>query len=96
MVWRKKTNNFSVNLYYSRYTGLNTNYYSQTSYYDMYNPYYYGYGYGYGGYGYGGYDYQDMAEYAHDPDQLFTIIGASIGHGKRLNGPTTISIYKEN
>lgn len=53
----------------------------------MYNPYYYGYGYGYGGYGYGGYDYQDMAEYAYDPDQLFTIIGASIGHGKRLEWP---------
>jgi outer membrane protein insertion porin family len=83
----KRPNNFSVNLYYSRYTGLNTNYYSQTSYYDMYNPYYYGYGYGYGGYGYGGYDYQDMAEYAYDPDQLFTIIGASIGHGKRLEWP---------
>src|SRR5690606_33595498 len=67
----KRPNNFSLSAYYSRYTGLNTNYYSQNSYY---NPYMYGYGGypgyggyggygygGYGGYGYGGYGYQDMA-----------------------------------
>ncbi|WP_294068651.1 BamA/OMP85 family outer membrane protein, partial [Proteiniphilum sp. UBA1028] len=46
----KRPNNLSLSAYYSRYTGLNTNYYSQNSYY---NPYMYGYGGypGYGGYG---------------------------------------------
>ena len=83
----KRPNNLSVSAYYSRYTGLNTNYYSQNSYYD---PYMYGYG-GYGGYpgygGYGGYGYQDMAEYAYDPDQVFSMVGLSLGYGKRLEWP---------
>ncbi len=91
----KKPNQFSVNAYYSRYTGLNSDYYQQNA-----NPYMYGYGgypgYGYGsyggyggyGYGYGGYGgYQDLAEYAADPDQVFNIFGASIGYGKRLEWP---------
>ena len=91
----KRPNHFSVNLYYSRYTGLNTDYYRQNT-----NPYMYGYGgypgYGYGGYGggyggYGGYGYgggyQDLAEYAADPDQVFNIFGASLGYGKRLEWP---------
>ncbi len=97
----KRPNHFSVSAYYSRYTGLNTDYYQQNTYYN--NPYMYGYpgygyggypgygyggyGYGYGGYGYGGYGYQDMAEYAADPDQVFNIFGASIGYGKRLEWP---------
>ena len=91
----KRPNNLSVSAYYSRYTGLNTNYYSQNSYY---NPYMYGYGSGYGGYGYGGYGYggygnyggygyQDMAEYAYDPDQVFSMVGVSLGYGKRLEWP---------
>ena len=92
----KKPNQFSVNAYYSRYTGLNSDYYQQNA-----NPYMYGYGGypgygygsygGYGGYGYGGYGgyggYQDLAEYAADPDQVFNIFGASIGYGKRLEWP---------
>ncbi|MDK2851947.1 MAG: outer membrane protein insertion porin family, partial [Proteiniphilum sp.] len=41
----KRPNNLSVSAYYSRYTGLNSDYYSQNSYY---NPYMYGYG-NYGG-----------------------------------------------
>ncbi len=76
----KRPNNLSVSAYYSRYTGLNTNYYSQNSYY---NPYMYGYGSGYGGYG----GYQDMAEYAYDPDQVFSMMGLSLGYGKRLEWP---------
>ncbi len=87
----KRPNNFSLSAYYSRYTGLNSNYYSQNSYY---NPYSYGYGsgygYGYGGYGYGGYGggyYQDMMEYSYDPNQVFEMIGASVGYGKRLDWP---------
>ncbi len=104
----KRPNHFSLSAYYSRYTGLNTRYYSQNSYYD---PYMYGYGYGYPGYGYGygypgygyggyggygyggygygygGYGYQNMAEYAYDPNQVFNIIGLSLGYGKRLEWP---------
>ena len=76
----KRPNNFSLNAYYSRYTGLNTDYYSQNSYYD---PYMYGYS-GYSGYGGG---YQDMTEYAYDPDQVFSMAGFSLGYGKRLEWP---------
>ncbi len=93
----KRPNNFSISAYYSRYTGLNSDYYSQNaSYmnpymYGGYSPYGYGgYGgyspYGYGGYGYGGYN--DYAyEYSLDPNQVFEMIGASIGYGKRLEWP---------
>lgn len=96
----KRPNNFSLNGYYSRYTGLNSDYYTQNNPYmmggyDPYNPYYgggygSGYGYGYGGYG-GGYGgggyYQDMMEYSYDPNQVFEMIGVSIGYGKRLDWP---------
>ncbi|MEA4905898.1 MAG: outer membrane protein assembly factor BamA, partial [Petrimonas sp.] len=37
--------------------------------------------------GYGGYGYQDMMEYSYDPNQVFEMIGASIGYGKRLEWP---------
>lgn len=98
----KRPNNFSLSAYYSRYTGLNQDYYSQNNpyMYGGYDPYGYGgyspYGggyspYGYGGYygGYGGYGgyYQDMMEYSYDPNQVFEMIGASIGYGKRLEWP---------
>ncbi len=43
----KRPNHFSINAYFSRYTGLNESYYSQNTYY---NPYMYGYG-GYPYYG---------------------------------------------
>lgn len=55
-----------------------------------------GYGYGgYGGYGYGGYGYGggygagmgSLYENSFDPDKSLTMIGASIGYGKRLNWP---------
>jgi len=82
----KRPNNFSVGAYYSRYTGMNSNYYSNSmANYGMYNPYSYGYG-GYG-YGYGGYGYEDMAQYAADPDKVFSIFGVSAGYGKRLEWP---------
>lgn len=62
----KRPNHFSLSAYYSRYTGLNTRYYSQNSYYD---PYMYGYGYGYPGYGYGygypGYGYGGYGGYGY-------------------------------
>lgn len=76
----KRPNSFSVNAYYSRYTGLNSNYYQQNMY---------GMGMG-GGYYPGMYNsgyYQGMQEYAYDPNQVFEIIGTSVGYGKRLDWP---------
>ncbi len=91
----KRPNSFSVSAYYSRYTGLNSDYYRQSMY--GIGAYGYGYpGYGYGGYpgygGYGGYPgyggyYQDLHEYAYDPNQVFEILGVSLGYGKRLDWP---------
>ena len=90
----KRPNHLSFSVYYSRMTGLNERYYSQNMYS---NPYMYGYPYGgyggYGGYGYGGYGgygsgyYQDAMEYASDPNQVFNMVGASLGYGKRLEWP---------
>jgi outer membrane protein insertion porin family len=74
----KRPNNFSINGYYSRYTGMNSNYYNSNNYYNMYSMY---------GYGYGGYNYQDYAQYAYDPDKVFEMIGFSVGYGKRLEWP---------
>lgn len=86
----KRPNSFSVSAYYSRYTGLNSNYYQQNMYGmggmypGMGGMYPGGYG-GYGGYG-GGY-YQDMQQYAYDPNQVFEMLGTSVGYGKRLDWP---------
>lgn len=77
----KRPNNFSVSGYYSRYTGMNSNYYSNSAYSSMYNPYTYGYGYG------SGYGYQDYQQYSYDPDKVFEMFGASVGYGKRLEWP---------
>lgn len=89
----KRPNSFSVSLYYSRQSDINSRYYS-SSYYNNYANSYYGgyggYGYGYGGYGYGGYGYGNSSqayENAIDPDKSIQMIGASIGFGKRLNWP---------
>ena len=92
----KRPNSFSVSAYYSRYTGLNSNYYQQNMYgmggmYPGMGGYYPG-GYGgYGGYGgmggYGGGYYQDMQQYAYDPNQVFEMLGTSVGYGKRLDWP---------
>lgn len=92
---KKRPNNLSVNLYYSRYTGLNTNYYQQNMMYDPYMMGMYGGGMYPGMYPGGSYYpgmypggmYQDLSEYAYDPDQVFNIFGASIGYGKRLEWP---------
>lgn len=58
----------------------------------MYNNPYYG-GYGYGGYGYGaGYGYNNGAsgslyQSAYDSDKSLTMLGFSLGNGRRLNWP---------
>ena len=74
----KRPNTFSSSIYYSRYTGVNQNFYNQ----EMMN-----YGYGYIGYPGGGYDYNNLYERAYDPDTYMQIVGASVGYGKRLNWP---------
>ena len=87
----KRPNTFSVSAYFSRYTGINSRYYSQqqsqylanyyNSYYGYgYNPY--GYDYGYNDYGYGNY-----YENAYDKSKYMQILGLSLGYGKRLNWP---------
>lgn len=86
----KRPNSFSVSAYYSRYTGLNTDYYRQNMYgmgggmYPGMGGYYPGMGGMYPGMG--GY-YQNMQEYSYDPNQVFEMIGTSVGYGKRLDWP---------
>lgn len=67
----KRPNHLSFNAYYSRMTGINQRYMSQS----LYNNPYYGYG------------YQDAMEYSYDPNQVFNMIGVSMGYGKRLEWP---------
>jgi outer membrane protein insertion porin family len=80
----KRPNSLSVSAYYSKMTGVNNNYYNNMyNAYNAYNPYYYsGYG-GYGGYG----DYSDSYELAYDPNKYLSIVGVSVGYGKRLSWP---------
>ncbi|MDR1808970.1 MAG: outer membrane protein assembly factor BamA, partial [Prevotella sp.] len=70
----KRPNMLSVGAFYSKQTGVNSNYYTQN-----YN-YYYGYGYGSG---YDDYNYTS----ALDPDKTFETFGVSVAYGKRLNWP---------
>ncbi|MDR0333467.1 MAG: outer membrane protein assembly factor BamA [Dysgonamonadaceae bacterium] len=79
----RRPNHLSFNLFYSRYTGLNSDYYSQNMFFN--NPYMMG-GMGMGGMGGGGM-WQDMSQYAYDPNQVFNMFGASVGYGRRLNWP---------
>ena len=85
---KKRPNTLSVSAYYSRYTGINSSYYSQMqnmAYNDMYNNMYNygGYG-GYGGYNNYGYNYY---ENAYDKSKYMQILGFSVGYGKRLKWP---------
>ena len=85
----KRPNSLSVSAYYSRQTGVNSQFYNK----NYYNSYLYG-GYypGYGGYypSYGGYYddyYQSSIENAYDPNKYLQMAGISLGFGKRLNWP---------
>jgi outer membrane protein insertion porin family len=86
----KRPNNFSSSVYYSKQTGVNSNFLGNQY---QYNPYY-GYG-GYGG-GYGG-GYSDytnsLYESAYDPSKYMQTIGASVGYGKRLDWPDDYFIF---
>ncbi|MBD5229075.1 MAG: outer membrane protein assembly factor BamA [Bacteroidales bacterium] len=79
----KRPNSLSVSAYYSRQTGVNSNYYNS----NWYNPYGYGYGYGYGSnYNYNDY-YQNSIQNAYDPNKLLQMAGITVGFGKRLSWP---------
>lgn len=79
----KRPNSLSVSAYYSRQTGVNSNYYNS----NWYNPYGYGYGYGFGSnYNYNDY-YQNSIQNAYDPNKLLQMLGVTVGFGKRLSWP---------
>ena len=73
----KRPNQFSVSLFYSKQSDVNSNYYS-SSYYNNYYNYLYGYGSNSSYYNYSNY---------YDPDKYVKMFGASIGFGKRLRWP---------
>lgn len=79
----KRPNSLSVSAYYSRQTGVNSNYYNS----NWSNPYGYGYGYGFGSnYNYNDY-YQNSIQNAYDPNKLLQMAGITVGFGKRLSWP---------
>ncbi len=75
---RKRPNQFSVSLFYSKQTDVNSNYYNSAYYNNYYNRLY-GYGTSMGG----DYNYADF----YDPDKYVQILGDSIGWGRRLRWP---------
>lgn len=70
----KRPNQLSVSAFFSRYTDVNSSYYSSANYYSgLYN-----YGTNSSAYNYASY---------YDPDKYMQMLGASIGFGKRLRWP---------
>lgn len=87
----KRPNSLSVNLFYSKQTDVNSNFYNTAIMQSM-NQYMYGYGNYNNGYGYGYTNYESY----YDPDKYITLLGASIGWGKRLHWPDDyFTIYGE-
>ncbi len=78
----KRPNSLSVNLFYSKQSDISSNYYNSAYYQNMYN-YMYGYGNYYGNYG----GYYNNYESYYDPDKYITMLGVSVGWGKRLHWP---------
>ena len=77
----KRPNSLSVSAYYSRQTGVNSNFYNR-SYYDPYMMGAYGFGWGYNS------DYYQYSyESAYDPNKFIQMAGVAVGFGKRLNWP---------
>lgn len=72
----KRPIQFSVGVYYSKQTDVNSNYYNQGW---MQN--YYSYMGGYGSYGYNNY------ENYYDPNKYVKLLGVNVGWGKRLRWP---------
>lgn len=89
---KKRPNLFSASIFYSHTTAIDSRYYNNQINNYMYSNPYYG-GYGYGGYGYGaGYGYNNGAsgslyQSAYDSDKSLTMMGFSLGNGRRLNWP---------
>lgn len=83
----KRPNSLSVSAYYSRQTGVNSQFYNKNM-----NSWLYGGGYypGYGGYYPSSYYddyYQSSIENAYDPNKYLQMAGISLGFGKRLKWP---------
>ena len=74
---KKRPNQLSVSLFYSKQTDVNSNYYNSAYYNNYYNRLY--------GYGTSS-NYYNYADY-YDPDKYVQILGGSIGWGKRLRWP---------
>lgn len=77
----KRPNSLSVSGYYSRQTGVNSNFYNR----NWSNPFLMG-GYGFG-WGYGSDYAQTNYENSYDPNKFLQMAGISLGFGKRLNWP---------
>lgn len=73
---RKRPNQLSLSLFYSKQTDVNSSYYN--NYYNNYYSYLYGYG--------TSNSYYNFSNY-YDPDKYVKIFGGSIGWGKRLRWP---------
>ncbi|MCQ2266305.1 MAG: outer membrane protein assembly factor BamA [Bacteroidaceae bacterium] len=72
---KKRPNQFSFSVYYSKQSDVNSNYYKN---YSNYYNYYYGYGSSSNYYNYSNY---------YDPDKFVKLLGVSVGFGKRLRWP---------
>ena len=83
----KRPLQFSFNVFYSKQTDVNSNYYNQSWMNNYYN--YLG---GYGNYNYGYGNYQNY----YDPDKFIKLIGASVGIGKRLRWPDDYFVLSMN
>ena len=77
----KRPNSLSVSGYYSRQTGVNSNFYNK----NWSNPWLMG-GYGFN-YGYNSDYAQYSYENAYDPNKFLQMAGIAVGFGKRLNWP---------
>ena len=76
----KRPNSLSVSAYYSRQTGVNSDYYNST-WANSYGNWMYGYGGVYDDY------YQYQYEDSYDPNKFLQMAGITVGFGKRLNWP---------
>ncbi len=76
----KRPNSLSVSAYYSRQTGVNSDYYNST-WANSYGNWMYGYGGAYDDY------YQYQYEDSYDPNKFLQMAGITVGFGKRLNWP---------
>lgn len=72
----KRPLQFNVSVFYSKQTGVNSNYYNNSSRYAYYNSLN----------GYGSSYYNNYENY-YDPNQYIQMLGASVGWGKRLRWP---------